>query len=216
MPTKVLRDDPPSCPEAKEGSLPDEDLTTPVNTRVITFDNSTGLQSASFAQTELFPTETPSVENKNKRKRFNYKPQDKHPLSSLKRKSLRKYPPLVNNSLNTPRTNKSANHLRPTNNGQFVLEEMLAHHHAYISPELDNYDPVLGSICDGAAPQSWGFGSQHSAHSAHSKFNIRYHHMKATTPNTNNRALSNRSSVMSDLTSVPNHAPVNLEPVFGT
>ena len=68
MPTKVSGDDPSSQIKANMGSVPDEDLTTPANTRIVTFDNTTGLQSAYWSQTELSTTETPSVENKSKRK----------------------------------------------------------------------------------------------------------------------------------------------------
>ena len=215
MPTKVSRDDPPTQTKANVGSVPDEDPTTPVNTRIITFDNSTGVQSAYWSKTESFATKNPSVENKRKIKRFNYKPQDKNPLSSSKRRSLRKSPPLVHNSVGTPRKTNSAEGIHPPNNGEFNLQALLADHHPYNGPELDNTGPVVGSICDGARVLPQGCGSQHSSESKRSMYNLSYHQQKnTTTPNTNSRSMSHRSSVMSDLTSVPNHAPVNSGPVF--
>ena len=215
MPTKVSGDDPSSQIKANVGSVPDEDLTTPVNTRIVTFDNTTGLQSAYWSQTELSTTETPSVENKSKRKRFRYKPQDNMPLSSSKRKCLRKSSPLVQNSVGTPRTTNSAKRICPPNSGHFNLQALLADHHPYNGPELDNTGPMVGSICNGARVLPQGFGSQHSSESKRSMYNLSYHQRNnTTTPNTNNRASSNCSSVMSDLTSVPNHASVNLGPVF--
>ena len=144
MPTKVSGDDPSSQIKANMGSVPDEDLTTPANTRIVTFDNTTGLQSAYWSQTELSTTETPSVENKSKRKRFRYKPQDNIPLSSSKRKCLRKSSPLVQNSVGTPRTTNSAKRICPPNNGHSDLQALLADHHVAFTMELEFYPRDLG------------------------------------------------------------------------